>query len=198
MVGLRMSMRFFRGFFAVAAFVVTPVAAQTTAPPVAADIERQNPDIDIYALMSGKCPTLKIADRDFACKTVGFFHGEKGRVSFTVVLDDPGDESHIISFSGMNGERTRNDLYDLPVDRIELTSKDRPKADGLPLPLIEPSSGKCRQIGSFVLQQVSNISCTATDQNGKKYELRFESDGSPIMIRRIRQTAPSISQDPFK
>ena len=43
----------------------------------------QEPDTDIFALMSGKCSTLKIAGRDFACKTVGFFHNEEGRTNFT-------------------------------------------------------------------------------------------------------------------
>ena len=29
----------------------------------------------------------------------------------------------------------------------------------------------------------------AMDKNGKKYELQFESDGSPITVRRLRQSA---------
>jgi len=62
--------------------------------------EREKPDIDLYALMSGKCQTLKVAGHDFACKIVAFFHSEKGRASFTVALDDPTDESHVILFLG--------------------------------------------------------------------------------------------------
>ena len=34
---------------------------------------------DLWASMSGKCSTLKVAGRDFACKTVAFFHAEQGR-----------------------------------------------------------------------------------------------------------------------
>jgi hypothetical protein len=40
--------------------------------------------------------------------------------------------------------------------------------------------------------QVSSIACSASDKNGKKYELRFESDGSPITLRRVRPSAASI------
>jgi hypothetical protein len=43
---------------------------------------------------------------------------------------------------------------------------------------------------------VASISCTAIDKNGKSYELQYESDGSPITLRRIWQTRagrPAIS-----
>ena len=68
-----------------------------------------------------------------------------------------------------------------------LSSKDRPKADGLPVPSAEVATGLCRQVGNFALLQVSSVACSATDRNGRKYELRFESDGSPIILRRVRQ-----------
>jgi hypothetical protein len=68
-----------------------------------------------------------------------------------------------------------------------LNSKDRPKVDGLPVPSAELSAGSCKQIGSFAAARVSSISCSATDQDGKKYELQFESDGSPIILRTIKQ-----------
>ena len=100
------------------ACLATPSVAQTLSPPATDNLEQHDPDIDIYALMSGKCTTLKIAGRDFACKAVGFFHSEKGRVNFAIALDDPADNSHIVSFSGENGQRTQNYLYELPVDRI--------------------------------------------------------------------------------
>ena len=172
-----------------------PSLAQTVAPVLPEDIERQDPDIDIYALMTGKCPILKIAGRDFACKVVGFFHGEHGRVNFTVVLDDKADPSHIISFSGMNGTRSDDNVYQLPVDRMMLNSKDRPKADGMPVPSIELSSGTCKQVGSFATRRISSISCSAVDKQGRRYELQFVSDGSPMQVTRIRQT--TVAQDPI-
>jgi hypothetical protein len=73
-----------------------------------------------------------------------------------------------------------------------LKSKDRPKVDGLPIPAVEPSTGACKQIGNFAAQQVSSISCTATDGSGKKYELQFESDGSPIKVKMIKSADPDI------
>lgn len=172
---------------------VTPPAtlvANETRPP--------EPDTDIFALMSGRCSTLRIAGRDFACRKVAFFHNENGRVNFTVALDDPADNSHVIAFSGEYGERPQQDLYELQIDRMLLSSKDRPKADGLPVPFVERSAGICRQLGNFAMRQVSSISCSATDRAGRRYELEFESDGLPITVRRVRQSKPSIRHHPFE
>ncbi len=157
---------------------VTLVSNETTRP---------EPDIDMFAFMSGKCITLKIAGRDFACRAVAYFHGQQGRANFTVALDDPADDSHIISFSGENARRDQDNLYELSIDQMLLNSKNRPKADGLPVPLIELSDGLCRQIGNFAARQVSSVVCNATDKKGRKYELKFESDGSPIRMTKLRQ-----------
>jgi hypothetical protein len=158
----------------------------------------QEPDTDIFALMSGRCSTLRIAGRDFACRKVAFFHNENGRVNFTVALDDPADNSHVIAFSGEYGERPQQDLYELQIDRMLLSSKDRPKADGLPVPFAERSVGVCKQLGNFAMRQVSSISCSATDRAGRRYELEFVSDGLPITVRRVRQSKPSIRHHPFE
>jgi hypothetical protein len=155
-------------------FLAAPSVAETT-------------NIDVYALMSGKCSTLKIAGRDFACRAIAYFHSEQGRASFTVALQDPADDSHVISFSGDNGRREQDNLYELPIDRMLLNSKDRPKIDGLPVPSVELSAGICKQVGSFASRKISTVSCSATDKNGKKYELQFESDGSPIIVRRLKE-----------
>jgi hypothetical protein len=169
----------------------TSSLAQTPAEGVA-------PDIDLYALMSGQCTMLKVDGRDFACKMVAYFHTEKGRADFTVALDDPADDSHVISFSGDNGHRTQENLYVLAIDRMLMKSKERPKVDGLPVPSVQTSSGVCRQIGNFAAGKVSSISCSATDDAGKIYRLQFESDGSPITIRRVRASEPTIRQDPYR
>ena len=188
-----MSMRLCWQVFAVATiFLSTPSVAE---PQDIQNLKRYSatakaslrPDIDMFASMTGKCSTLRIAGRDFACRSVAFFHNQHGRANFTIVLDDPTDDSHIISFSGENSQREQDDLYELSVDRMLLISKDRPKVDGLPVPLVELSDGICHQLGSFAMGLVSSISCTAMDKNGEKYELHFESDGSPIKIRKIKQ-----------
>ena len=163
-------------------------------PSFAAD----NPDTIIFAMMSGKCRTLKVAGQDFPCRAVAFFQTEEGRANFTVALDDPNDGSHIITFSGDNGRRPEANLYELPIDRMLLKSKDRPKADGLPIPFVESSAGICKQVGNFVTMEVSSIACTATDGNGKKYELKYESDGEPMSVRRIKRLrAGSAAVSPF-
>jgi hypothetical protein len=172
----------------------SPAAAETGLPvlPVAGEIARQGPDTDLFALMSGKCSTLRIAGREFRCRSVAFFHSTRGRADFTIALDDPADDSHVISFSGENGQRALENLYELPIDRMLLNSKDRPRVDGLPVPFTELSAGFCRQLGNFAARQISSISCSAVDKNGKKYELHFESDGSPIKVRRVGPSAPTI------
>jgi hypothetical protein len=160
--------------------------------------EADKPDVDVYALMTGKCRTLKIGGHDFGCKIVAYFHSEKGRAKFSVALDDPADDSHVISFSGDQGQRTSENVYVLAIDRILLSNKERPKADGLPIPAEEASEGACRQLGNFATRQVSSISCVATDLSGRKYELSFESDGAPITLRRVRTSPPTIRQDPYR
>jgi hypothetical protein len=166
--------------------------------PVANEANGQEPDIDIYALMSGTCTTVEIAGRYFSCRSVAFFHSKQGRASFTIVLNDPLDESHVISFSGENGRKGQGDLYELPIDRMLLNSKDRPKVDGLPVPSVELSAGTCRQIGNLAAHQISSISCIALDKSGRRYQMQFQSDGLPITVRRVRPSLPTILQHPFK
>jgi hypothetical protein len=162
-------------------------------PIVADETERHEPDVDMFASMAGRCSTLKVAERDFVCATVAFFHSPGGRSSFTVPLNDPDDDSHIITFSGAKSKRERDNLYELTVDQMLLKSKDRPKVDGLPVPSVVLSTGTCRQIGNFAEQKVSSIHCDATDANGIKYQLQFESDGSPIRVRMISVSNPAAS-----
>jgi hypothetical protein len=152
------------------------------------------PEIDMFASMAGKCSTLKVAERDFACTSVAFSHSPGGRSGFTVPLNDSDDDTHIITFSGENGRRVQDNLYVLSIDQMLVKSKDRPKVDGLPTPAVELSTGTCKQTGNFVTQQVSSVSCIATDGKGRKYELQFESDGSPIKVRMIRATDPAAEQ----
>ncbi len=169
-------------------------ARTLVAEDVANELTPHEPDTDLLALMSGKCSTLRVAGRDYACRTVAYAHGIHGRAYFTIALDDPADHTHIISFSGENGRRSQDNLYELTVDRMLLNSKSRPKVDGLPVPFVELSAGICTQLGNFAAGQVSSIACTATDRNGRKYELKFESDGSPITIRRVKPSPPTIRE----
>jgi hypothetical protein len=186
-----MTMRSHWQILAAALFLIaTPCLAEE----VANDLKPPEPDTDLLALMSGRCSILNVAGRDFPCKAVAFAHNTRGRAYFTIALDDPADHAHIISFSGENGLRTDQNQYELPIDRMLLNSKYRPKVDGLPVPFVESSAGKCTQFGNFAMGQVSSIACFATDRAGKRYELRFESDGSPITLRKVRPSAPSIRQ----
>jgi hypothetical protein len=166
------------------------------AAPSMAQEPKPDSDAIVFALMSGKCPMLKIAGRSFRCRAVAFSQSEQGRANFTIALDDPADNRHVVTFSGDHGARPQDNLYELPIDQMQLKSRDRPRVDGLPVPLIEASAGNCQLVGSLSSQQVSSIACAAINQNGAKYELRFESDGAPIELRRIRKTragAPAIS-----
>jgi hypothetical protein len=164
-------------------------------PLVADETERHEPDIDMFASMTGSCSTLKVAERDFVCTNMAFFHSPGGRSSFTVPLNDPDDDSHIMTFSGEKSKRERDNLYELSIDQMLFKSKDRPKVDGLPVPSVVLSTGTCKQIGNFAAQQVSSITCDATDANGNRYQLQFESDGSPLRVHMISVSVsnPSIS-----
>jgi hypothetical protein len=173
------------------AFICFPISSFAL---LAEEVERHEPEIDMFASMAGKCSTVKVAERDFACTSVAFSHSPGGRSSFIVPLNDPDDETHIITFSGEKSKRERDDLYELSVDRMLLKSKDRPKADGLPIPSVELSTGTCKQIGKLAMQQVSSVSCIATDERGRKYEVQFESDGSPIKVRMIRTADPDAEE----
>ncbi|MDH2342852.1 hypothetical protein [Bradyrhizobium sp. SSUT77] len=197
-------MRLCRPILAAAALVATfvplasPCFAESSAPiPVNNPPGQQNAFVDLLALMSGHCKTLKVAGRTFGCKTVAYAHGDRGRVNFAVAVDDPSDDNHVVSFSGENGKRADDNSYELPIDRMLLNSKDRPKVDGLPVPAEQTSTGLCRQTGNFAAKKVTDVTCSATDSEGRRYELLFVSDGRPVSVRRIRQSAPSI-QDPFK
>ena len=171
-----------------------PATGVGDADDTAGELKPQTPDTDLFALMTGTCSMLKIAGRDFACRTVAYAHSVKGRAYFTIALDDPADQNHIVSFSGQNSQRTNENLYDLSVDRMLLNSKSQPKVDGLPVPAVVMSAGRCVQLGNFAAGYVSSVVCSATDRSGKKYELRFESDGSPITVRRVNPSAPTIRQ----
>jgi len=173
---------------------VAEEVANEVRPEVANEIRPQEANTDLFALMPGRCSTLNVAGRSFACRTVAYAHSTRGRAYFTIALDDPADHNHIISFSGESGRRPDQNLYELPIDRMLLNSKHRPKVDGLPVPTVELSSGMCRQIGNLAMGQISSIACSAIDKNGRQYELRFESDGSPITLRRVHPSAPSIRQ----
>jgi hypothetical protein len=180
----------------------SPCFAESNTPPAAVvpvnnQVARHNAFIDLLALVSGKCKTLKVAGREFGCRTVAYAHGDKGRVNFAVAVDDPADENHVVSFSGENGVRADDNSYELPIDRMLLNSKDRPRVDGLPVPAEQTSTGVCRQTGNFAARQVNSITCQATDVSGKTYELLFVSDGKPVSVRRVRQSTPS-NHDPFR
>ena len=153
------------------------------------DTEQHGPDIDMFASMAGKCTSVKVADRDFVCASVAFFHSPGGRSSFTIPLNDPDDDTHIITFSGDKARRDQ-DVYELTLDRMLLKSKDRPKIDGLPVPSAVLATGACKQVGNFATQRVSSVSCAATDANGVKYEFQFESDGTPIRVMMVRAADP--------
>lgn len=161
---------------------------------VAGASDRRDQEIDLFASMAGKCSALKVAERNFACNSIAFFHTPGGRSSFAVPLNDPEDESHIITFSGEKSKLERDNLYELAIDRMLVKSRDRPKVDGLPVPSVELSTGTCRQVGNLAAQRVSSVSCSATDESGKKYEMQFESDGSPIKVQMI-MVAESAEED---
>ena len=149
------------------------------------EVRRHGPELDMFASMTGKCTTLKVAERDFSCTSVAFSHSPGGRSGFIVPVNDPDDDSNIITFSGENARRVQDNLYELSIDQMLLKSRHRPNVGGFWIPSVEPATGTCRQTGSLATQRVSSVSCTATNGDGKTYEFQFESDGSPIRVLKI-------------
>ena len=161
--------------------------------------ELLNSNIDLSALMMGKCKTLKVEGRDLNCKSISYFHTKDDRENFTITLDDLEDDAHTVSFSGQGGRQISDDAFELPIDRMLLNSKDRPKIGGLPTPQVEASAGICKQAGNLSAKRISSVSCTAMDRSGRQYELTFELDGSPIVVRdqrlaQVGQSPPTDSQ----
>ena len=152
-------------------------------------------ELDLLAAMTGTCRVLKIANRDFLCSGVTFSRSPEGRSNFTIVINDPDDDKHIITFSGENGKMAQDNLYELTIDRLLLKSKDSAKLNGLLVPLIEMSTGKCSQIGNLATLKVSSVSCHATDQKSRRYEFHFESDGSPATVRSITVEADADADE---
>jgi len=172
------------------AFLPTPDGYQNARAEAEVTSSRPDePDIDLFALMSGKCERVRIAEQDLACRAVAYFHSQQGRANFTIAIDDPEDAERVVAFSGMKGERVQDNRYELAVDRMLFYSKSTPKVEGLPVPTFALSSGGCTQIGSFATGALASIACSATDQSGRKYELKFVSDGQPMQVRKIKQAS---------
>jgi hypothetical protein len=163
-------------------------AASPSAPVTeVANAKQQDYDIDLIVTMSGRCTRLKIAGRELPCRAVKYFRSRGGRGYFTIAIDDPADKGHIVSFSGENSRREGESIFELTIDQMLLNSSERPKVDGLRVPLVEPSNGTCRQTGTLATGMISKIICTAADKSGNKYELQFDSDGQPVKLQRISQ-----------
>ena len=151
--------------------------------PIARDDE--NYDIDLIVTLSGKCTVFRAAGQSLPCRAVKYFHGESGRAYYTIAIEDPADKGRIISFSGDKARRDSNDFYELTLDQVLFSSKDRPLVGGVRVPRVEPASGTCKQLGDIESKQITSVSCIATDKAGRTYELQFQADGEPATIQKI-------------
>lgn len=151
-----------------------------------ADLCAQPSDIEISAFMKGRCQAA-VANKSYTCSPVSYII-TGSRALFTMVLDDPEDDGRAISFSGSrsDGAIALDKSYELPIDRMLVNSKARPRRNDLPVPLIQQATGKCVQTGDFAERQVRTVSCTAKNDQGIEYLLRFESDGSPMSVIRSK------------
>ena len=151
--------------------------------PIARDDE--NYDIDLIVAFSGKCAAFRVAGQNLPCRAVKYFHGESGRAYFTIAVDDPADKVHIVSFSGDKARRDQNDFYELTIDQVLLNSRERPLAGGVRVPRVEPARGICKQFGDVDSKQIKSVSCLATDNAGRTYELQFQADDQPATVQKI-------------
>ena len=151
-----------------------------------AGLSAQPADIEISALMKGRCQAA-VANKSYTCRPVSYII-TGSRALFTMVLDDSEDDGRAISFSGSRSDGTiaLDKSYELPIDRMLVNSKARPRRNDLPVPLIQQATGRCIQTGDFSGRQVRTVSCTAKNDQGIEYLLRFESDSSPISVIRSK------------
>jgi hypothetical protein len=155
------------------------------ARPVVPIKDEENYDIDLIVTFSGKCTAFRAAGQNLPCRAVKYFHGESGRAYYTIAVEDPTDKGRIVSFSGDKARRDSNDFYELTLDQMLLSSKERPLVGGLRVPRVEPASGTCKQAGDIESKQITSVSCVATDRTGRTYELQFAADGQPAMVQKI-------------
>jgi hypothetical protein len=151
--------------------------------PVAKDDEIY--DIDLIVAFSGKCAAFRVAGQNLPCRAVKYFHGESGRAYFTIAVEDPADKGRVVSFSGDRARRDRNDFYELTIDQVLLNSRERPLVGGVRVPRVEPAGGMCKQFGDVDSKQIKSVSCVATDNAGRTYELQFQADGQPATVQKI-------------
>jgi len=120
-----------------------------------------------------------VAERDFSCTTVPFPHARGD--PFYRPLNDPDDDTHIITFQARRVSGSRTIYTSLSIDRMLLKSKDSPSRR-----VADAGQSSCRRERAanrkFATQQVSSVSCNAADGKRPKYEFQFESDGSPIKV----------------
>jgi TonB family protein len=143
-------------------------------------------DVEVTAYLPGRCRTMTIAGPNLACKYVVYTRTKPGRAYFTVVLDDPNDPRHVLTFSGTEGRKPGYDQYELSIDRILHYSKAQPPIDGVPSPVVEPSSGICKQVGDFSARKLASLSCSTANPAGRSFTLEFVSDGTPIKVKSAR------------
>jgi hypothetical protein len=182
---------------AIASLAVLPLPRSAVAePPVLPAFERNAPalpvarddenyDIDMIVAFSGRCAAFRVAGQNLPCRAVKYFHGESGRAYFTIAVDDPADKGRIVSFSGNQARRDRNDFYELTIDQVLLNSRERPLVGGVRAPRVLPAGGMCKQSGDIDSKQIKSISCVATDNAGWTYELQFQADGQPATVQKI-------------
>jgi hypothetical protein len=154
-------------------------------PVVPVAKEDETYDIDLIVTLSGKCTVFRVAGQNLPCRAVKYFHGESGRAYYTIAIEDPTDKGRIVSFSGDKARRDSNDFYELTLDQVLFSSKDRPLVGGVRVPRVEPASGSCKQNGDIESKQITSVACVATDKAGKTYELQFAADGQPATVQKI-------------
>ena len=115
---------------------------------------------------------------------------------FAVAVDDPSDENHVVSFSGENGKRADDNSYGRRSTACCSTPRIGRRSTAYRCRRSRPPSAAAAT-GNFAARKVNDVTCSATDNEGRTYQRPFVSDGKPVSVRRIRQSSPSI-QDPFK
>jgi hypothetical protein len=122
----------------------------------------------------GSCSEVVVAGGNAACSTMplSYTQFKDGRSTFMIASVEDG----VVSFSGVD-ESWSKDRHLLIVDEIGTTLEQKSKT--------LHGSGSCVANWSTDRAYMNDVTCNAQDDNGKIYQFKFVSDGSPVRAHKF-------------
>ena len=132
-------------------------------------------ELDLIAVLQGRCATMTVAGKDAACATRGGVLVTRLKNNRTLVMVGMQDGRSALTFVGDGAPGGADPLTDLKITRVYVGSD--PNA-----PHID-AAGACRLSPGPDGRATPVLACSATDSAGARYSLDFESAGAPQVQR---------------